>query len=142
MARDHGPNSLSQSSRYKPGMPERRSVLIVEDDPDMREMERVMLEFVGFTVSVVPNGRDALAALERMRPAVILLDLMMPVMDGLTFLAERHSRGLQVDIPVVCVSAGGPEMLKHALQLGASECLQKPLEFQSLCDRLEHYCSV
>ena len=69
------------------------TVLIIEDDPDMRELERTVLECWGFDVRVAPNGHEGLRALAEHQPCVILLDLMMPIMDGLTFLAEwRRSR--------------------------------------------------
>jgi DNA-binding response OmpR family regulator len=74
------------------------------------------------------------------RPCVILLDLMMPVMDGLTFLAERKRRHLAEEVPVVCVSAAGEEMTADALRLGAKECIPKPADFDELCQRVAHYC--
>jgi len=117
-------------------------VLVVDDDLDVREVERQMLDFAGYEVLVAGNGREALETLSDQRPSVILLDLMMPVMDGLTFLAERRRLGLGEDIPVVCVSAGGKEMLQQALRLGAKECLQKPPDFDELFDRVEHYCQA
>lgn len=116
------------------------TVLVIEDDPDMREIERATLGCAGHTVLTATNGKEGLEALEHQRPCVILLDLMMPVMDGLTFLAERRKRGLAEDVPVLCVTAGGEEMTTHALSLGASECLHKPADFDELCERVSHYC--
>ncbi|MBA3641045.1 MAG: response regulator [Chloroflexota bacterium] len=115
------------------------SVLVVEDDPDVRNLERAMLEFCGFSVTVAANGAEALRALEQNRPDVILLDLMMPVMDGLTFLAERSRRGLAASVPVLCLSSADREMTAYAIRLGASECLQKPSDVDTLCDRISHY---
>jgi len=109
----------------------------------MRELERMACEYGGFAVATAMNGRQALDALERAdgqwQPSVILLDLMMPGMDGLTFLAERHRRQLHEHIPVICVSAAGPELLAKAMGLGAVECLSKPLDFDDLCARLADY---
>ena len=116
------------------------TVLVIEDDPDMREIERATLGNAGHDVRVAANGREGLEVLERLRPCVILLDLMMPIMDGLTFLAEKRKRALAEGVPVLCVTAGGNEMTRHALDLGARECLQKPADFDELCDRVEHYC--
>lgn len=116
------------------------TVLVIEDDPDMREIERATLGSAGHEVMVATNGREGLDALEQQRPCVIVLDLMMPVMDGLTFLAERRRRALAEDVPVLCVTAGGEEMTEHALHLGARECLHKPADFDELCERIEHYC--
>jgi DNA-binding response OmpR family regulator len=116
------------------------SVLIVEDDPDMRDLERTALECDGFEVQLASNGHEALRLLDRVRPCVILLDLMMPVMDGLTFLAERRRRPDVACVPVICVSAAGTEMMAHALRLGARECLAKPTDFGQLCERVRRHC--
>ena len=121
-------------------MPTKRTVLIVDDDPDMRDLERTMLLCSGYDVRLASNGSEALRELERSRPCMVLLDLMMPVMDGLTFLLERGRSPALADIPVVCVTAGGPEMLQHALRLGALECLEKPADFDRLCERVAHHC--
>ena len=116
-----------------------KTVLVVEDDPDMRDLERTVLEFGGYSVTLARNGVEALGHLERAVPDVIILDLMMPVMDGLTFLAERSRRGLAASVPVLCVSAAGREMTAHALRLGADECLPKPTDMDALCDKVRHY---
>ncbi|MBA3641163.1 MAG: response regulator [Acidobacteriota bacterium] len=116
-----------------------KTVLVVEDDPDMRDLERAVLEFGGYSVTLARNGVEALRHLEQTLPDVIILDLMMPVMDGLTFLAERSRRGLAASIPVLCVSAAGREMTAHALRLGANECISKPTDMDTLCERVLHY---
>ena len=116
------------------------TVLVVEDDPDMRELERRALSYAGHDVLVADNGHDALRTLETHRPAVIVLDVMMPGMDGLTFLLERVQRGIAVDVPVVCVSAAGPAVASEALQLGAAEFVGKPVSLDDLCERVAYYC--
>ena len=115
------------------------TVLVVEDDPDIRDLERAVLEFGGYSVTLAGNGVEALHYLEHARPDVIILDVMMPVMDGLTFLAERSRRGLAASVPVLCVSAAGRDMTAHALRLGANECIPKPTDVDTLCDRVRHY---
>ncbi len=115
-------------------------VLIIEDDPDMQALERMALECGGFDVTAASNGAEALRRLERERPCVILLDLMMPVMDGLTFLALRERDQIRADVPVICVSAGGPEMMAEARQLGAVACVDKPADFDALCELVGRYC--
>jgi CheY-like chemotaxis protein len=117
-----------------------RTVLIIEDDADMREIERATLDSAGYHVVLATNGQEGLQLLANQSPCVILLDLMMPVMDGFTFLAERRRRGVAPDIPVVCITAGGREIQKRALILGACECLLKPPDFDLLCERVRHYC--
>lgn len=115
-------------------------VLVIEDDADTRELERYALSCGGHDVVLASNGNEGLRALERQRPCLILLDLMMPVMDGLTFLVERRRREVCADVPVVCVSAAGNEMTAHALRLGARECLSKPTNLDDLCAKVEEYC--
>jgi DNA-binding response OmpR family regulator len=118
------------------------TVLVIEDDVDMRELERTALTCGGHEVLVAANGREGLRALEgRNSPCVILLDLMMPVMDGLTFLVERDRQQVAAGVPVLCVSAAGEKMVSQALRLGAKECLTKPVDIDQLCERVAYYCN-
>lgn len=80
-------------------------VLVVEDDASTRELLRRQLESEGWQVSEAENGRAALSALEQQRPSLILLDLMMPVMDGCQFAAELRKHDEWNDIPVVVITA-------------------------------------
>ena len=116
------------------------SVLVIEDDPDMQELQRMTLEGSGYLVIAAHNGLEGLRRLQSTRPCLILLDLMMPVMDGLTFLATRGQEGIGADVPVVCLSAGGPELMAEARRLGAVACLHKPTDFEELCGVVEKYC--
>jgi CheY-like chemotaxis protein len=116
-------------------------VLVVEDDPDMRALEQTMLECGGYDVEMAGNGVEALETLRQNgSPCVIILDLMMPVMDGLSFLRECHRRGAAANTPVICVSAAGPELVGEALKLGAAECLHKPADLDELCATVARYC--
>ena len=117
------------------------TVLVIEDDPDMRAIERTVLECGGYTVKMAGNGVEALRCLQGTTPCVILLDLMMPVMDGLSFLRERSRLHAAPATPVICVSAAGPDLVGEALRLGAVECLHKPTDFEQLCEMVAHYCA-
>ncbi len=81
------------------------TVLVVEDDADLRELTRRMLLGAGHIVREAGNGKEALAALERGRPDLILLDLMMPEMDGFTFIDELRAQPAYADLPVIVVTA-------------------------------------
>jgi CheY-like chemotaxis protein len=84
------------------------AILVVDDDADCRESLQLVLEDAGYAVAIAGDGREALQALESgPRPAAILLDLMMPVMDGKEFLAEIKRRPAFAAIPVIIVSAWG-----------------------------------
>jgi CheY-like chemotaxis protein len=86
----------------------RGSVLIVDDDVDIREILAETLVETGFDVTTACNGLDALTAVRYMkvRPAVILLDLMMPVMDGYEFLDHRSGDAVLASIPIAILTAG------------------------------------
>ena len=108
-----------------------RSVLVVEDHADLREMLAVMLESEGFRVQVAQNGREALECLRHSRPSVILLDLMMPVMTGDEFRAHQLADPRLCDVPVICMTAahdGG----ERAARLNAQAYFQKPVDFEQL----------
>ncbi len=81
------------------------SVLVIDDSPDVRGMLRRALEREGWQVDEAENGRAALERLEHTEPALILLDLMMPVMDGFEFVMEMRRRGHSSKIPIVVVTA-------------------------------------
>jgi len=89
--------------RYRSGPTNR--VLVVEDDPGSREILARLLSNEGWVVAEAENGVAALAELARQRPALVLLDLMMPEMDGFEFLAEMHRHAEWSSIPAVVVTA-------------------------------------
>ncbi|HEU5374599.1 MAG TPA: response regulator transcription factor [Ktedonobacteraceae bacterium] len=80
-------------------------VLIVDDDTNIQKLLKEVLEFAQFEVQAVNDGIEALAYLEHTRPALILLDLMMPRMDGQTFVRELERRGLSSTMPVIVLTA-------------------------------------
>ncbi|MCL4303253.1 MAG: response regulator [Anaerolineae bacterium] len=91
-------------SKYRCEVPE-CSVLLVEDDEVAREMMRRMLEKAGWSVAEAENGRVALERVAECRPELILLDLMMPEMDGFQFIAELRQRPEAQKIPIVVITA-------------------------------------
>jgi CheY-like chemotaxis protein len=82
-----------------------RVVLVVEDDAALRELVRRMLEREGYAVEEAKDGRDALARVQERVPGAILLDLMMPVMDGFEFLVELRRVEVWREIPVIVLTA-------------------------------------
>jgi CheY-like chemotaxis protein len=105
-------------------------VLIVDDDQDSRDTARMVLEEEGYAVDVAPNGG---AALERLRsgprPTLMLIDLMMPVMDGPTLLLELESSADLAGIPVVIMTASGPDPRTTGLRYPV---LRKPFHLDEL----------
>ena len=111
------------------------TILVVEDDTDVRESIREVLEDAGYHVATAANGKEGLDRLECARPSLILLDLMMPVMSGPELLAILQQRGS--DVPVVVVSA----YCDHADEsAGVSGFISKPVRLQKLLDTVREYC--
>ena len=108
-------------------------VLVVDDDPDIRDSLREVLEDEGYEVACVGNGREALDHLKTAnpRPCVILLDLMMPVMDGWQFRKQQLDQPNLAPIPVVLLT-GSNNAQQHARDLNAVGCVQKPFDFDQL----------
>ena len=96
------------------------------------------LELEGFRVELAANGKQALERLNAgVHPCVILLDLMMPVMDGWQFRREQvHNRDL-ADIPVIVVSAAGKDRIA---EIDADAYLSKPVDLEQLLERVTQYC--
>jgi signal transduction histidine kinase/CheY-like chemotaxis protein len=82
-----------------------RDVLVVDDSPEVRDMVRRAMEREGWSVREASNGREALEALEAKVPALVLLDLMMPVMDGFEFVKKVREDGTLMELPIIVVTA-------------------------------------
>src|SRR5438876_981882 len=114
-------------------------LLVVEDDPATRAAMTVVLEGTGFKVVSAANGQEALDHLQEHRsPCLILLDLMMPVMDGWQFRDRQRDDPTLAGIPVVVVSADG-NVGQKAEALGAVAYLQKPIEVEQLIRMVQQY---
>lgn len=100
------------------------NILVVEDDPDLAALEAELLEEYGHHVEVASNGRDALAAVQRTAPDLILLDMKMPVMGGREF-AEEYRRAQPSPAPIVVVTAADDAQMRAA-EVGASGWIAKP----------------
>jgi CheY-like chemotaxis protein len=115
-------------------------VLIVDDDPDVRRMIRLLLETSGYETISAANGAEALERLHECRPCVVLLDMMMPVMDGFEFRRQQLSDPDISDVPVICLT-GHYEPGQVTTQLKAP-CLQKPPYFPQILDAVGARCGV
>ena len=107
-------------------------ILVVDDEPDIRELVREILEDEGYRVSVAENGETARAAFARGAPDLVLLDIWMPDVDGITLLRE-WSTGDGPDCPIVVMSGHGTvETAIEATRLGAHDFVQKPISLARL----------
>ena len=114
-------------------MTKAKRVLVVDDDPAIRELLVSVLSDDGYQAESARNGRDALEVLERWPADVIVLDLMMPVMDGWTFAARMKEKW---SIPFVVLSAA-TDASRHAEQMGAADVVAKPFDIDRLLPCIE-----
>jgi DNA-binding response OmpR family regulator len=115
------------------------TVLVVDDDPDARGLLEMFLVLQGFSVLTACNGLDALRQAHERLPSIILLDLMMPLMDGIGFRLEQQRRPSVRDIPIVCLSAR-PDAVQTSARLGFAECLSKPFDLDDVAAAIRRHC--
>jgi DNA-binding response OmpR family regulator len=106
-------------------------VLVVDDDPAIRGLVADALRFEGYAVDLAAHGREALDALRARRPATIVLDLMMPVMDGFSFIEACKQEQLCTDVPIVVISAV-QDALARVQNLAVHACIAKPFDLDDL----------
>lgn len=119
-------------------------ILIVDDDPDMREALKFSLETEGYHVMCAINGQDALSLLQpnpptSLQPCLIVLDLMMPIMSGVEFLSFLHQNPKLKSIPVVVISAFEEHELR-ASQLKVQGFIKKPVDLDILLGWVNRFC--
>jgi CheY-like chemotaxis protein len=118
-----------------------REVLVVEDDTDLRESLSQALRDHGFGVTSATNGREALDLLHAgVKPSVILLDLMMPELNGWQLAAALRKESRLSRIPQVVISAYMDETEQAVLALPEDDCLHKPFHLRILIEALERHC--
>jgi len=125
-------------TRDKPQLASAPYILVVDDEPDIRSLLKEILEDEGYEVDVAENGEAARAAHRARRPDLVLLDIWMPDVDGITLLKEwAEDDGLPM--PVIMMSGHGTvETAVEATRLGAYDYIEKPLSLAKLLLTIEH----
>ncbi len=112
-------------------------IYCVEDDKTIREMEIYTLEQTGFTARGFTDGKSMFEALQSETPELIILDIMLPEMDGIEILKKIRSHGRYKDIPVIMATAKGTEIDKiTGLNTGADDYLVKPFGMMEMVARI------
>lgn len=109
-------------------------ILIVEDNPHVRELLEVTLRFKGYPVTSVPNGQAALERIAVEQPALVITDILMPKMDGYSLAYQLRKDHKTAHIPLIFISATylSPEDKSFALSLGAERFIEKPIDPEDL----------
>jgi len=114
-----------------------KTILIVDDDPDIRESVKEVMEVTGYKTVVAENGKDALKKLSKMKADLILLDIMMPEMDGWDTCAAIKTNKKTENVPVVFLTAKTDAMSKNMGSLGSDDYIEKPFDMDNLVSRVK-----
>lgn len=122
-----------------------KKVLIVEDYEDTREFMKFLLETYGYQVIEAGDGIEAMDRFRQQHPDLILMDISLPLVDGLT--ATRAIRALDADsknpqVPIIAVTAFGKYHYQKAIDAGCNDLIDKPVDFDVLEPILRHYLPV
>jgi DNA-binding response OmpR family regulator len=115
------------------------TILVVDDNPDNVEILRAFLESRGYAVAQAPDGRTALARMEQVRPELVLLDVMMPGMDGwqVCRTIKSHPEFGSSTRVVMVTAKGAFEDKFEGLRSGADDYVVKPVDFKDLLEKVE-----
>jgi CheY-like chemotaxis protein len=116
-----------------------RSVLIVEDDGDIRQAVAELIEDQGYACRHAKNGIEAMAALDLAQPDLLIVDLIMPLMSGIDLLARLREHPSYRDIPFIAMTAANDRMLGVKLDVPV---LDKPIDLAVLSQMLARYCPL
>jgi len=112
-------------------------ILIVDDEVDNRELLQIVLKWAGYATSLAASGEQALLSAAAVRPDLILVDLMMPGMDGCQLTALFKQNPKTRGIPVIMLSAMNDSATrKRALGIGAAAYISKPIDRSELCEQV------
>jgi len=130
------PPQRESTPHFDPNRGERPHILVVDDDPDMRAYLRGFLEGRGYETATISNAEEAVADFSQRRPAAVILDVVMPGMDGLAALAAFKK--IDRDVPVILLSGQGrTATVVQAMKLGAADFVSKPFDEPDLVVPLE-----
>jgi CheY-like chemotaxis protein len=121
------------------------TILVAEDDEDNRFIMKMLLEMRGYKVSTAANGQEAIANAERERPDLILMDLRMPLLNGLaaTRQLRQHTDAHLRQIPIIALSAYDPAQHRAvAIAAGCNDYVTKPIDYDRLEKLLETFLTA
>jgi DNA-binding response OmpR family regulator len=115
-----------------------KSVLVVDDEAMTRDLLRLMLKGTGFTIYEAEDGFQALEQVAAHKPDIVILDVMMPGLDGLGVCRKIRSQPETADLPIIMLSAKTTHAaVQDGLEAGANKYLTKPVGFKELISNLE-----
>lgn len=116
-----------------------KTILIVDDDPSILDVMRIILEEKGYSIEVLEKGLDALSRIEKEKPDLVFLDNWLPDITGEEVIKKLKRNSATRSIPTVIISANH-DITRIAKESGADDSLPKPFELEELIKVLEKYC--
>jgi CheY-like chemotaxis protein len=119
------------------------TILLVEDTDDTREFMRFLLEdLFGYKVIEAADGLQAVQQTRQTHPDLILMDMALPIMDGISATREIRKQNETKNIPVIGITTFGVSFWEEALQAGCNEVIGKPVDSSSLKTAISHYLPI
>jgi DNA-binding response OmpR family regulator len=127
-----------------------KKILVIDDDPDIRDAVKMILESQGYQVNTAENGAEGLAALKADKPDLMILDLLMPKMDGFTVMKELNDARMVKyrDFPILILTSVREEAsrrryeLETGLELNVDDYIEKPIAPDILLQRVEKLVNI
>ncbi len=116
-----------------------KTILIVEDYADIRTMMKFLIQSYGYEVVEAADGQEAVERAKQFLPDLILMDLSLPIMDGLTATQTIRKFDGYAKIPIIAVTAYGNSYYRRAIEAGCDDLINKPLDFNNLEPILKQY---
>jgi CheY-like chemotaxis protein len=117
----------------------KKKVLIVEDYADTRNFMKCLIEGYGYQTLEASDGQEAVDSVREQTPDLVLMDLSMPIMDGLAATRVIRKFDGMARLPIIAVTAHGQSYYKQALEAGCDDLINKPLDFDTLEPVLNQY---
>ena len=117
----------------------RRIILIVEDYEDSRLFLKLLLETNGYEIIEAGDGLEAVETFRKNFPDLILMDISMPLMDGLAATKAIRTTRRGADIPIIAITAYGKRIYKKAIEAGCNDLIEKPVDFDTLEVKIKQY---
>ncbi|MBA2727313.1 MAG: response regulator [Parachlamydiaceae bacterium] len=118
-----------------------KTILVAEDIEDSRQLMKVVLEMFGYIVIEAENGQQAVKSAAELHPDLILMDMSMPILDGLSATKAIRKFNGKTKIPIIAVTAFGKQYYDLAIEAGCNDLISKPVDFDTLRPVIAQYLS-
>jgi len=117
----------------------KRKILVVEDYEDTRIFMKFLLESYGYQVMEAADGYEAIEAIKDHFPDLVLMDIALPVMDGLTATKTIRKFKEGSGVPIIAVTAHGKQFYQKAIEAGCNDLIEKPIDFDEFENVINQY---